>query len=123
LSKGTRKRVFALGVIGAAVGAVAFAAPAQAGTDTCAIPWNGVSCTTSQVGSDPIGNYLDYRVCSPYGDPGVEYKIRDIHTNQVVKHDHASRCEEGRVNGLYGFYKLELRGNPFSIGTIRNSYG
>lgn len=89
--------------------------PAQARTYSCSV--NGrlpfSSCHTSSVHA--YGDHTVFISVEPYSGCKLQYKLRDIVSNQVALSGTTSQLNRW-VFGLYSYYKLEVKRTSFGCG-------
>jgi hypothetical protein len=106
--------VGAAGVLG--VAATLFAAsPAQAGSTRCHVGSSG-NCTTSILAAHPTGHFVEFFVDNILRPSPCPFRVRDVNSRVIVRSGTVatnSRTDQ-IVQGLYGYYQLELRGCSIS---------
>lgn len=88
----------------------------------CVVGSSG-TCTTSVVGANSAGHYVDYGINNLLRPSSCSWAVRDVNSRVAVRSGTvgAGRSTSGRVYGLYGYYQLELRGCSVSaIGHFDN---
>ena len=102
------------GVLGTA--ATLFAAsPAQAASSRCLVGSSG-NCTTSIIAANASGHFVDLFVDNTFRPSPCPWRVRDVNNRQIVRSGTVatnSRTDQ-IVQGVYGFYQLELRGCSIS---------
>lgn len=108
-------------VVGAAASTL-IATPSFAASQSCTVPRNDGSCTTSTVRANASGHYVKYKVCVTGLLGAAAYFIKDIDTGVIVKEglNSLKGCDSDKVNGLHGRYRLTVAGNKDSTGTLSN---
>lgn len=118
----TKKKPLALAAAAGLAAAVLVApAPAMASSVSCSTGASSGYCESVYLNSNYTGRFMDWRVCG--GVLGANWRVRDYTGSRVVGSGTVGigSCRNGRINGLYSIYRIEIHGGPYgSSGVLDN---